>query len=270
MKIIFSLNTDITNTLSTRYDVFEVIMTQYFLAIQRAKKHYPDSEIILYTDTVGGELFKGLCTIKYLEKDKEVYFSESKIEAISKEEAPFIYIDGDLFIDEKLKHLPGIDLLIEHDETNIFESHYRQMFDIFTEKGIKDVFPEWGLAKHIFNVGIMGFFNEELKKKYVELFKTLKAFHKSLEGQIPKFNLVTLIIVQYSLSLLTRSQNYTYEFADNRSKYLHLYGKQKFYKKNVDWIEKECRTYKEYYSFKNKLDRYDKNSLVFRHFTNYE
>lgn len=270
MKILFSLNTDITNTLSTRYDVFEVVMTQYFLAIMRAKKYYPDSEIILYTDSVGEFLFQDICTIKPLTKPKEMYFSESKIEAIQNEETPFIYIDGDLFLNGPLRYHDNISLLIDHDETNIFESHYEKMYKAFTKAGIKEIFPEWNKVKHIFNVGILGIFDSKLKSEYVELFYKLKDWHQENKQDLPTFHLVTLIIVQYSLSLLARNKGYNYEFADRRNDYLHLYGKQKFFKKNITWILEECKTYPEWNTFIEKLDNYDKNSLVFRYFTHYE
>lgn len=270
MKIILSLNTDVTNILSTRYDVFDVVITQYFLSIQRVKKYYPDAEIILYTDKVGKYFFKDICTIKILDKNKSFLFSEAKIEALSREEVPFIHIDGDLFLEDKLKFSPNIDLLIDHDDNNIWEDYYRPVVDKFDLYGIKSVFPDWRRPKRLFCMGIAGFFNKELKDRYIENYYITKDFYEGLKDKVKLYSLTPLVVEQYPLAVITHTQGYTYEFAERRNKYIHLYGKQKFYKKNVDWINKECEQYIEWIDFKNKLDNYDKNSLVFRYFTNYE
>lgn len=270
MRIILSLNTDVTNILSTRYDVFDVVITQYFLAIQRGKKYYPNSEIILYTDEIGKHLFEGICTIKLLDKNNSFLFSEAKIEAITKEEVPFIHIDGDLFLDGQLRYSPNIDLLIDHDDNNIWEDYYKPVVNKFDEYNIKSVFPDWRKPKRLFCMGVAGFFNKELKDKYIESYYTTKNFYEGLKDKVRFYSLTPIVVEQYPLAVITHTQGYTYEFAERRSKYIHLYGKQKFYKKNVDWINKECEQYTEWKDFKNKLDNYDKNNLVFRYFTNYE
>jgi hypothetical protein len=270
-KIILSLNTQVTNLLSPRYDVFDVVMEQNFLAIQRAKKFYPEAEIILYTDHVGSQIFKDICTIKLLNPDRvKHYFSEAKIEVLEREEGEFIHIDGDLFLNGRLKYHPKVDVIIDHNEINIWDSHYKEMFDLFTQHGVKEIFPEWEEVPYIFNVGVLGFFSEELKKEYLEIFHKLKKFHQSIKHKLPFFGLITLILVQYSLSILAQKKRYKFDFTEYKSDYLHLYGKRKFFKKNVDWIRKEIKTYSDYSIFKNNLESYDKDSVVFRQFTSYE
>lgn len=270
MRIILSLNTQVTNVLSPRYDVFDVVMQQNFLSIQRAKKHYPEAEVILYTDDIGEQIFKGICTIKKLNPEREKhYFSEAKIEVIETEE-DFIHIDGDLFLNSRLKYHPGVNVIIDHNEYNIWNSHYKEMYELFEKHGIREIIPDWSELKYIFNVGIIGFFNEELKKEYLETFHKIKEFHQSIKHKIPFYGLITLILVQYTLSLIVQKRGYTFDFTDTKSDYLHLYGKRKFFKKNVDWIRAEIETYPDYEIFKNNLATYDKDSVVFRHFTNYE
>lgn len=268
-KIILSLDTQVTNVLSTRFDVFEVVMEQNFLAIQRAKKFYPDYEVILYTDEIGEQIFKGICTIKKLDSSKSKhYFSEAKLEVIEREE-DFIHIDGDLFLNGRLKH-HKVDVIVDHNEIEIWESHYKKMYNLFTKHGAKDIFPEWGEVPYIFNVGVISFNNKTLQKEYLETFRILKNFHQSIKHKIPYQGLITLILVQLSLSIITQRRGYTFDFADTKSDYLHLYGKRKFFKKNVDWIREEIKTYSDFNLFKNNLESYDKDSVVFRHFTNYE
>lgn len=264
MRIVFSLNTDITNVLSTRYDVFETIIKQYFLAIMKAKKYYND--VVLYTDEVGEILFKDVCEIKLLDKNDTYLFSEAKIEAISKESTPFIHIDGDLFLNDKLRYFNNIDLLVDHNDNNIWETYYKSTVDKLTE----DInnFPEWGKPNKLFCMGIAGFFNEDLRKLFIERYYTTKEAY--LKNKEKHYSLAPIVIEQYPLAVITQYHNYKFEFAEIKNKYLHLYGRQKFYKKNLDWVHNESLKYSNYESFLKTLNEYDKNSLVFRYFTSFE
>ncbi len=264
MRIIFSLNTDIINVLSTRTDVFEVVMKQYYLAIMKAKEYYND--VVLYTDKVGQDIFKDLCEIKLLDKNDSYLFSEAKVETISKESVPFIHIDGDLFITDKLRYFNNIDLLVDHNDNNIWESYYKST----VEKLTLDIqnFPEWGKPNKLFCMGIAGFFNDNLKNLFIERYYSTKEAY--LKNKNNYYSLAPIVIEQYPLAVITQYHNFKFEFADNKNKYLHLYGRQKFYKKNIDWIHSESLKYKSYLKFLKTLDEYDKNSVVFRHFTSFE
>lgn len=270
MKILFSLNTDITNILSTRYDVFDIVMEQYFLAIQKAKEMYPNSQIILYTDKVGEFFFKDICQIKLLDKSSEYLFSEAKVEAISKEDIPFIHLDGDVFLNAPIKYSPHIDLLIDENDNPIWDKYYKGTVEKFSKEGIKKIFPEWAKPKRLFCMGVVGFFNKDLKDLFIERYEQAKSFYYKLEDKDSMVSTAPIVIEQFTLSVLTNHYKYVYDFSRKTGSYLHLFGKQKFFKINIDWIRNACENYSEWEEFKEKLKTYDKDNLVFRHFTYYE
>jgi hypothetical protein len=120
-------------------------------------------------------------------------------------------------------------------------------------------------------LGIVGIFNQELKQSFIDNYKLYKRNYLQIKNKT-YFDLscsIDMVVEQLNLSLLSQN-NYTVDVLNRKNDFIHLYGRKKFYKKSIDWVKSESEKFDTWKEFKNKLDNYDKNNLVFRHFTHFE
>jgi hypothetical protein len=260
MKIFYSLNSDITPLLSPREDTFEVVMEQYFTSISIAQKLYGYDNIVLVCSDVIESFWKTYCKTQTLSNVKSIYLSEPKFQVIQSNDDKFIHLDGDVFLNNCIIFNPSIDALVEH-EVDIYNSYYKhgveKLFPL-----LKSDIPEFKLNIQAYGCGIVGIFNPELKTIYLQRFKTFKDIMTTIKHTIDDTRLC-MIAEQYLLSCIIHYHNFQHEIADKHS-FIHLYGRNKFYKKNILHVQEMAKGFKSYKSFIEDLKHYDKTGMVIK------
>lgn len=161
-------------------------MQKYLYGLSLAYLRQLDCEVCLYTDELGYSLLGGLpyteihaCLDQIIPQDiSPVYFACCKAYALLQEPLGVIHIDGDVFIksqailDRCFNHT--CDVLVQNVEPFVFSNNrtaFGLLDGILCKTRLADgiMYPEL----HDFNVGTLGFFNEEAKQKYIDNYLTL-------------------------------------------------------------------------------------------------
>lgn len=226
MDLIYSLN---TNLLKYDYDKsnLDKLIKSYELSIKLANKHH---NTILYTDEYGASQLGNIVgDVKFLKKNKNYLWSEAKIEALSNEPTGSFIIDGDIFLDSKLKY--DIDGVVFHnyDSENVIEFYYSKAILDFDKHAIIDVFPYWKPnCKKAVNVGILGFFDDTLQREYLDFYYKMKDWYFTKYPTKLHKRLDTMILEQYSLGCLLESKNIKEQPLTLTNTYSHFYGGIKY------------------------------------------
>jgi hypothetical protein len=125
MNLIYSLN---TSSLKYDYDKSKLdkLIKCYELSIKLSNKHH---NTILYTDEYGAEQLGNIVDdVKFLKKDKNYLWSEAKIEALSNEPIGSFIIDGDVFLDSKLKYDTDGVVFHNYDSESAIDFYYSCLF----------------------------------------------------------------------------------------------------------------------------------------------
>ena len=136
MNLIYSLN---TNLLKYDYDKsnLDKLIKNYELSIKLAKQYH---NIILYTDEYGASKLGGIVDdIQFLKKDKNYLWSEAKFEALSKIGKDSFIIDGDIFLNEKLKYHSNGVVFHNYDSESAIEFYYSKSILDFNNHNIYDI-----------------------------------------------------------------------------------------------------------------------------------
>ncbi len=235
MNLIYSLNTDL---LKYDYDKFNLdkLIKSYELSIKLANKHH---NTILYTDEYGASQLGDIVgSVKFLKKDKRYLWSEAKIEALSNEPIGSFIIDGDVFLDSKLKYDTEGVVFNNYDSESVIQFYYSKAISDFNNHSIIDVFPYWKTnCKKAINVGILGFFNAELHREYLDFYYKIKDWYFTKYPAPLHKRLDTMIFEQYSLGCLLESKNIKEQPLAITNDYSHFCGGIKyenFFVKMVD------------------------------------
>lgn len=140
-----------------------------------------------------------------------------------------VIIDTDLFLFSPLYLEDGNDLYVD------FKDHsgkdwYIEHLDWFVNNGIRELIPNFNdKIIPVPNIGILKFKNQELQKRYSEIYYTIRKWVLSKDENINRG--VSIILGQYLLGLIM--SNYKIKYCHkNKNHYIHLSGPNKF-EKNV-------------------------------------
>lgn len=245
MRIIYSFNTGIEEDYF-KGDNLENNFKFYELSIRLARQYYP---VTLYTDEYGASRLGHLVDeVKFLEKDPSNYiWSEPKFEAISRETGDFLHLDGDLFI-VKPFNKPDADLYFDHIEHGLYEIYYKDNLENFDKYGIKERFPEWSKEyTGAFNIGIMGFRNDEIKNIYLDRYYSMKEWFFNEYPLRDETVLASMTIGEHGLSCLSNEYGWESVPLIEHNQYLHMYSGRKHLKGFVKMVESQLKEeYKTY------------------------
>jgi hypothetical protein len=235
MNLIYSLNTD---NLKYGYDIDNLnkLLKSYELSIKLANRYH---NTILYTDDYGYKQLGHLVNdVKFLNKDTNYLWSEAKFEALFNESIDSFIIDGDIFLESKLNYDTNGVVFHNYDSENVIDFYYSKAISDFNNHSIIDVFPYWKTnCKKAINIGILGFFDTELKREYLDFYYKIKDWYFTTYPTKLHKRLDTMIIGQYSLGCLLESKNIKEQPLVLTNDYSHFHGGIKyenFFVKMVD------------------------------------
>lgn len=190
----------------------------YTLSCLYAKKN--GFNIVLHTDDLGLKLFKNMpyddiiVSLNNIERPHHLFFAYPKFHVLELMSDNDIHIDGDVFLKSEKLH----DILLFNDYDCIVQSTEQE-----TNSGIKfnqswiDArktlskieYPEWAKrVNHLmYNTGIMGFKNEELKRTYINTYWEMSEKFKHQCIDIP--SCPEIIIEQQFLLDLCENKGFT-------------------------------------------------------------
>lgn len=272
----------------------EYHLMSWALSCFQLRKFYDD--VVLYTDEKGRELLINYLKLPYtkvvvnldeLNKEDSDLWAMSKIYTYSKQDEPFLHVDGDVFIWEAFdkEFLKG-DLIAQNKEigtTGFYESMFGNIEKklVFLPEEIKAI-REKNTSIFAYNAGILGGQNIDFFKKYTTLcFKFIEK-NKTILNKVNKTSL-NVYFEQFFFFCLSEKYNEKvhtlfervipdndykgmgdFELVPTMKKYLHLIGPfKKDYKtcKKMAWILRE--SYPNYYyriitlfseKYKNELE----------------
>ena len=235
MNLIYSLN---TNLLKYDYDKsnLDKLIKSYELSIKLAKQYH---NTILYTDEYGASQLGNIVDdVKFLKKDKNYLWSEAKFEALTDVNTDSFIIDGDIFLNEELKYEKDGVVFHNYDSKTALEFYYSKTIEDFNNHSIIDVFPYWKTdCEKAINIGILGFFDNELKSEYLKYYYEIKDWYFRKYPTILHKRLDTMIIGQYCLGCLLNVKNIKEQPLVVTNNYSHFHGGIKyenFFVKMVD------------------------------------
>ena len=235
MNLIYSLNTDL---LKYDYDKsnLDSLLKSYELSIKLAKKYH---NVILYTDEYGAkQLGNSVDDIRFLKKNKNYLWSEAKMEALSESGNDSIIIDGDVFLNEKLKYNNEGVIFHNYDSEFTLEFYYSKPILDFDKHNIADIFPYWKPnCKKSINIGILGFFDDDIKSEYLKYYYEMKDWYFGIYPKQLHKRLDTMMLEQYSLGCILDSIIIKEQPLALTNDYSHFYGGIKyetFFVKMVD------------------------------------
>jgi hypothetical protein len=226
MNLIYSLNTD---NLKYKYDTdnLDKLLKSYELSIKLSSQYH---NIKLYTDEYGADkLGNFVDEVRFLKKNKNYLWSEAKFEALSTESIDSIIIDGDIFLDSNLKYDNDGVVFHNYDSQSVIDFYYTSAILEFDAYNIIDVFPYWKTdCKKAINIGILGFFSEELKKEYLDFYYKIKDWYFTIYPTKLHKRLDTMVIGQYSLGCLLDSKCVKEQPLETTNNYSHFHGGIKY------------------------------------------
>lgn len=268
----------------------EYHLMSWALSCLQLRKFYDN--VVLYTDEKGYDLLISYLKLPYTQvivnleklnkKDSDLW-ALSKIHTYSKQEYPFLHVDGDVFIWEAFdKGLLKANLIAQNKEIGT-AGFYESMFDniqkelVYLPKDIK----RKNTSIFAYNAGILGGRNINFFKKYTSLcFKFIEK-NRAILDKINKSSL-NVYFEQFFFFCLSEKYNekvhtffekvipdneYTgmgdFELVPARKKYLHLIGPfKKDYKtcKKMSWTLRENHP-DYYYRIVNLFSEKYKNEL---------
>jgi hypothetical protein len=208
------------------------ILDMYMFSIECAKKFH--DKTCVYTTESNYDLFKDkVDEVKLIPNDFDyVFLGDLKYYVMEKENSPFILIDGDLFLEEKLK-IPidceiGVEVRIDLTPKNV-ELKFNECF---VNEGIKNVIPYWCESNISYNLGLIYINTEKYKLELCNDFKKVKEFYK--EKIEPKYHFdkqnkqPSVSGVQYFFTMFLNKENIKPFFIKSNNMFTHLAGEKKF------------------------------------------
>jgi len=254
-KVIFSLNTHpITNNRWYMGNRLNDTIYMAGLSILYACKWY--SAVEVYVDKIAYDFLKYLpCKIILTKFDNNPkLWMKSKIDIIKLQNEPFIHIDNDVFLKQKID-LSFDTILVERND--VAYQNYDSLV-VFFSKYSKEL--KYWLQKPnlIPSCGVLGFAEKKLQNNFVEAFnqfervfnKYQKEYNSYLKkcGEIGEYLEPCLVLEQYNLGCMLEKENIKYkllleggteaEQSKNATRlgYSHLHGSAKYDPKVVKRI----------------------------------
>ena len=247
--------------------------TIYMTALSVLYSHLWYKDIELYADETAYKFLYMLpCRVTKVvnEKNQELWM-KSKIHAIEKQTKPFVHLDTDVFIKNKINF--NFDAVILERKECGYEMHYKKQVDFFNQftQNLSYWHPD---LRRSYSCGILGFTDLILRNKFVnayydmeEIFMTHREEFEPLKQQgfepcivIEQYNLASLLDynnIKPTLLLQGRNIIEQSKYA-NEMGYSHLFGIKK-YKKDITQ-EIEYRLFKIfpywYAQIKIELEKY--------------
>ena len=250
-RIIYSL--DAFPLLNNRWQVGNKLKeTIYMTALSILYSHLWYKDIELYADeTVYKFLYMLPCKVTKVsnKKNKELWM-KSKIHAIEKQTKPFVHLDTDVFIKNKI-NFNFETVMLERKECG-YEMHYKRQIDFFSQ--YTKQLPYWhSNLGHAYGCGILGFNDLKLRDNFVNAYYDLEQIYVAHREEFAPLKQQgfepCIVIEQYNLAailnyynitptLLLKGQNITEhgKYA-NELGYSHLFGLKKYKKDITDEIE---------------------------------
>lgn len=203
----------------TNWSDFDYHLTTWALSCLRLKKYY--SEVSLYTDNLGKEILFDILKLPYssvfldlndIQSVNSAIWAWGKLHTYSLQEDPFIHVDGDVIISEKLP-FDSEGLVAQHIEKG-FE-HNKKFLSILVKEGY--VFPKQIVYKGDVaevNAGILGGNDITFFKEYT---CTAKKFLIENGDRINKIN-----ITQCAAFNTILEQYFFYSLAKKAYKRIHV------------------------------------------------
>ena len=238
------------------------------------KKNFPNSELVLVTDSVGANLLETeyYDSIRldfdhsFFDSIDDTFWAIPKILCLLKHEAPYIHLDGDFFITNKeemeKKFNADYDIIVQNKEIgDTFQKHYKDQLKI-TYDLIKWQKPN---ANYAYNCGVLGFKNQKAANRYITDFifmwsicnHFLQDFKKELH--LFKYTDLNCIIEQHGLAETSFKNNFNVkeiitpiEFIENgwcsgvphNNIFFHPMGLSKYSEKLLQFLEQFFEKYK--------------------------
>ena len=221
--------------------------TIYMTALSVLYSHLWYKDIELYADETAYKFLYMLpCRVTKVvnEKNQELWM-KSKIHAIEKQTKPFVHLDTDVFIKNKINF--NFDAVILERKECGYEMHYKKQVDFFNQftQNLSYWHPD---LRRSYSCGILGFNDLILRNKFVnayydleEIFMTHREEFEPLKQQgfepcivIEQYNLASLLDynnIKPTLLLQGRNIIEQSKYA-NEMGYSHLFGIKK-YKKDI-------------------------------------
>jgi hypothetical protein len=250
-KIIFSL--DVYPLINNRWDKGNKLKESiYMTALSILYCHLWYKDIELYVDETAYKFLYMLpcrVTVMPSTQNKELWM-KSKINAIQKQTRPFVHLDTDVFIKQKI-NFNFEEVLLERKEVD-YHVHYKKQVNFFNQYTQNIPFWQANLG-HSYSCGIIGFNDLILRNEFVKAYYDMEEIY--LEQQKKFMPLKQegyepcIILEQYSLasllhyndikpSLLLKGNNLSEQRKHaNEIGYAHLYGIKKYKKEIVNEIE---------------------------------
>lgn len=255
-KIIFSLNA--YPLMNDRWSQGNKLKeTLYMTALSVLYAHVWYNEVELFVDKTAYPYLNMLpCKVTLLElpQDKDLWM-KSKIQAIAAQDKPFVHLDTDVFLTNKIdfnfKHC-----ILERKEAS-YDRHYKQQVRFFNEytKHLAHWHCNLGYA---FNCGVLGFANLDLRNHFIDAYYQLEHVYKDNREEFKPLKQLgyepCIVLEQYNLACLLHTHHISPDlmlpFSAVKSQikhakkigYNHLFGVTK-YQKNVV-LEIEHQLYK--------------------------
>lgn len=175
---------------NNKKDFFE----SFLLSILVAKKHYSDIEI--YTDDEGVLELKPLLDMNLgvkvntkLNHLKDIklphyYWGYAKMYAQSLEEVPYIHIDCDVMLIDKIpEHLDKMDVIVQHPEHGFVD--YLKHAEYYHKNDKTNIYGK-NLSSFAYNLGVTACSNKELisewlRRAHVYIYENTLEYHENIE-----------------------------------------------------------------------------------------
>jgi hypothetical protein len=208
----------------------EYILDMYYHSIECGKKHYPTC---IYTTEDGYKFFKDkVDEIKIIPSDFDyVFLGDLKYHVMEIETNPFILIDGDLFLEDKLTISEDCEIAVEYNLPSPSE-HLLYFNECFVREGIEDVIPYWKNGFNSYNLGLVYVNTTDYKDELCNDFKKIKKFYKEKIEPVYGFDKLnrqpSISGVQYFFSMFCKYKNIKVDIIGSNNKFIHMAAHRKF------------------------------------------
>jgi hypothetical protein len=251
-KIIYSLNVYplINNRWKTGNRLKETI---YMTALSVLYSHLWYKDIELYVDDIAYKFLYMLpCRVTRMNQvnhDKDLWM-KSKIQALKMQTKPFVHLDTDVFIKQKIDF--DFDKILLERKEGGYQMHYSKQVEFFNN--YTQELPFWNNdLGHSYNCGIIGFNDLNLRNDFIKAYYDLEEIYieqkENFKPLKQKGFEPCIILEQYTLAslldfnkikptLLLKGKNLIEQgkYADQIG-YAHLFGVKKYKKEIIEEIE---------------------------------
>ncbi len=230
-------------------------------------------QVELYVDAIGYQYLQELpCKVTkvHFDTDQELWM-KPKLYAIEQQSVPFVHIDTDVFIKQKID-FDFEDVIVERKDLNYY--NYKELISFFNQ--FNDQIPFWNPnLDYAWSCGVIGFNDLKLRDNFINVFKTLEhimkneykkyeAFRDNQDSQgwyiepgllLEQYNLTSLLFeknIKPTVLIPEVSPNEQSVYA-NTIGYTHLLGASKYHSHNTNKIKSLLRhNFPKYYEIIRK------------------